>query len=59
MTVEVKGFSSFSLPGDENKTNGGSVEALSQHPFDSSQVGIHISFFVFFIWLATVPHKIY
>ncbi len=33
-----------SLPGDENKTNGGSVEALKEHPHDSSKVSINCFF---------------
>ena len=37
IVVTVK-IVSLSLPGDENKTNGGSVEALKEHPFDSSKV---------------------
>lgn len=35
----------FSLPGDENKTNGGSVEALREHPFDSSKVMLILKIF--------------
>ena len=35
----------FSLPGDEHKTNGGSVEALKEHLYDSSKVNEMIPYF--------------
>jgi len=38
------------LPGDENKTNGGSVEALSQHPFDSSKLLIGYKKGIIVLW---------
>eukprot|EP00795_Rhopilema_esculentum_P009139 gene9139-16801_t len=39
-----------SLPGDENKTNGGSVEALKEHPFDSSRLLIGYKKGIIVLW---------